>query len=89
MTELPPRKQITKPDPMPALLSDARVWLADCDERLEFDRLTDPQVIMLVHRSFEGGWEGFVASDLDADAASIKFAVHIKYGAEFMRKVYE
>jgi hypothetical protein len=89
MTELPPRKQITKPDPLPALLSDALSWLSDCDEHLDFSRLTEPQVIMLVHRSFEGGWEGFVASDLGADAAFIKFAIEIHYGAEFMNKVYK
>jgi hypothetical protein len=69
-------------------LRDARAWIEDCDETLS-PQISDQTIIMLVHRNFVGGWEGFIASDKTLDAKLIWALLTTKFGAVFTMRLYD
>lgn len=51
--------------PSTAIMAEARGWLADCDLP---HRGTDVQVMARVARTYDGGWDGFVAASAELAA---------------------
>jgi len=45
----------------PALLADARDWIADCEWADDTSALTDTQVARGIERHYAGGWRQFIA----------------------------
>jgi hypothetical protein len=69
------------------LMSEARGFISDCTDEMS-DVIADTTAMILVHRNFEGGWAGFIASDMTLDEMLVHNAIISKYGAQFAATIY-
>lgn len=74
--------------PLDLLIREARGWLADCDDGLAIETMRETTVIGLVHRYFEGGWQGFVAADPSAQPNTVAAEIGYRYGQQFADMIY-
>jgi hypothetical protein len=74
-------------NPLPAVLREARGWIADVTDEVP-DSVTDGTVIILIDKNFDGGWKGFIASDQTLDPAVIWLLMVRRFGLEFTNKMF-
>jgi hypothetical protein len=68
-------------------VNDARSWIYDCTDEVPAG-IADATAIILTHRNFEGGWDGFIDSDGSLDPAEVFAQIIAEYGDQFAANIY-